>query len=347
MPRLATTAACAGAALCTACGSIPDDAASAPPWEIPVLVLTYYPVSGEMIDRTVTGDWGESLAFTRSKVDSLTAALVTALEDGSRYRGDVDEAAPPSLHYRIVAVRERLLPLPTLDRPGHAVPLTDYGAIAGSNEIVRWVQQEGVKEVWLWGYHGGVLDLWESNMAGPWGDISNSDRDVNDLPATDRTYTLYHYNYQRGLSETIEDHLHQLEAVLNYVDGRDATPESEWSSLLFWGKFVGSDSSHRIVAPRCGWAHFPPNGERDYDWANQRPVATDCDDWRPEGRGVERVVTCERWGCTSLGWFGYWMHHIPGAGNDLNYRGKPLTNWWRLIGDFDAAMRDGYGLVRR
>ncbi len=71
-----------------------------------------------------------------------------------------------------------------------------------------------VKEVWIWGYHGGVLDLWESNMASPFGAISNSNRDPNDLPVLKSTYTVYHYNYQRGASEAVEDHMHQFEAVL-------------------------------------------------------------------------------------------------------------------------------------
>ena len=119
--------------------------------------------------------------------------------------------------------------------------------------IRQWVEQKGVKEVWIWGYHGGVVGLWESNMAGPFGDISNSNRDPNDLPVLKKTYTVYHYNYQRGASEAIEDHMHQIEAVLNWVDGRDRTPADQWEKLLFWGKYVGSDRTNKIVHPGCGW----------------------------------------------------------------------------------------------
>jgi hypothetical protein len=153
--------------------------------------------------------------------------------------------------------------------------------------------------VWLWGYHGGVLDLWESNMSGPFGDISNSNRDPNDLPLLDKTYTVYHYNYQRGASEAVEDHMHQIEAVLNSVDGRDRTPPDQWDKLLFWGRFVGSDRTHKIVPPGCGWAHYPPNAEQDYDWANKRYVETDIEDWkrqktthelRPLGRRQPQMV---------------------------------------------------------
>jgi hypothetical protein len=335
--------------LCLAMGCVDSliDTESATAWEIPVLVLAYHPIDGDVIDINVTGDWGESLAVTRRKVDSLTTALAASLSDGTKYRAYANDGAQPSLHYQVVGMEERLQPLPTWAKPGHTVPMTDYRAIAEAFDVVDWVERRGVKEIWLWGYHGGVVDLWESNMAGPWGDISNSDRDPDDLPIAENTYTFYHYNYQRGLSEAAENHMHQLEAVINFVDGRDDTPEDEWSSLLFWGKFVGSDISHRIIDPRCGWSHYPPNGEHDYDWANPRTVSTDCEDWQPDGSGVDREVTCDTWGCSSLGWFRYWTQNIPGAGNDLEYEGRPLTNWWRLIGDFDGAMREDYVLVSK
>jgi hypothetical protein len=211
--------------------------------------------------------------------------------------------------------------------------------------IQKWVEQRGVKEVWIWGYHGGVLVLWESNMASPHGDISNSNRDPNDLPVLKSTYTVYHYNYQRGVSEATENHMHQIEAVLNFVDGRDRTPSEKWNELLFWGKFVGSDRSHKIVRPGCGWSHYPPNGERDYDWRNMRFVETDIEDWKPDGTGKKQRMNCERWGGDTLRWFVYWMQNIPGADNGLSYNGKPLTNWWTFIGDFDRAMQKKMTLV--
>ena len=127
----------------------------------------------------------------------------------------------------------------------------------------------------MWGYHGRI-GLWESNMSSPTGDISNSDRDSTDLPVLKKTYNVYHYNYGRGVGDMLENNMHQLEQVLNYADGRDSTPAEKWSSLLFWGKFVGSDSSHKIVTnpARCGWTHYAPNSEKDYDWSNPRYVET-------------------------------------------------------------------------
>ena len=206
--------------------------------------------------------------------------------------------------------------------------MTDYRAIMERVGIREWVGERGVLEVWIWGYHGGVVDLWESNMAGPFGDISNSDRDPGDLPVLGRTYTVYHYNYGRGVSEAVENHMHQLEALFRHADEE-----------LFWNRFVG-----KVREGRCGWSHFPPNGGRDYDWSNRTLIQTDIEEWQPGG-GPKQWLDCRRWGGDSLTWFIYWMQNIPGRDNGLEYEGRPLSNWWRFVGDFDEANRSGANLA--
>ena len=298
-------------------------------WIIPTLVISYFPVKNGHIDRTVTGDVGGSLEQIRQHTVNTTERVVHSLETGSIYHGYKDTAAKPSLRYQIVDTLEFLEPLPTWPKPGHTVPMTDYNAIMQRVDIKHWVENRGIKEVWLWGYHGGVIDLWESNMAGPFGDISNSDRDPHDLPVLGKTYTVYHYNYGRGPSEAVEDHMHQIEAVLRHIDPH-----------LFWDKFVGKPGEGR-----CGWAHYPPNGERDYDWANSKAVLTDIEDWTPDGTGQKQRLNSDRWKRDSLTWFVYWMQNLPGRNNGITYRGRRLTNWWHFIGDFDEAMSNRIKLV--
>jgi hypothetical protein len=157
------------------------------PMRIPVLIVTYFPVRGDLIDIEVTGDCGAPLDEMRQKTMDMTQQVLFALRQGSRYHGYKNRNAPPSLVYTVARSYEFLEPLPTVARPGEKVPMTDYNQIMRRVNIKQWVEQKGVKEVWIWGYHGGVLNLWESNMAGPQGDISNSNHDPNDLPVLRKT----------------------------------------------------------------------------------------------------------------------------------------------------------------
>jgi len=302
--------------------------ASAAQWVVPVLEVAYYPVDRRgNIDRAVTGDVGEPLDQIRSKVSAVSRQVHLALEAGSAHHHYKNPASQPCVRYETVQHLEIMEPIPTWNKPGHKVPMADYNAIMHRIDIAEWVAR-GIKQVWLWGYHGGVIDMWESNMAGPHGDISNSDRDPKDLPVLDRTYTVFHYNYGRGPSEAVEDHMHQIEALLRTLDHE-----------LFWDRFVG-----RTGGGRCGWAHFPPNGTRDYDWANTKPAITDIEDWTPEG-GPTRRMDSRRWNQDSLTWFIYWMQNLPGANNGLTWKGKPITNWWWFIADLDDALANGKRLA--
>jgi len=292
------------------------------PFIIPVLVISYFPIRDGRIDRTLTGDVDAPLDQIRRHTSQTTWQIIHALEHGSAYHRYKNPIALPSIRYHLMGAMEFQEPLPTYKKPGHTAPMTDYNAIMERINIQEWVEKRHIKEVWIWGYHGGMVDLWESNMAGPYGDISNSDRDADDLPILDKTYTVYHYNYQRGPSEAVENHMHQYEAVLRHIDHE-----------LFWEKFVGKPGEGR-----CGWSHFPPNGERDYDWRNTNMVMTDIENWTPDGTGPKQEMNCTRWHSDSLCWFIYWMQNLPGAQNGLTYQGRPLTNWWRFIGDFDRSM---------
>jgi D-amino peptidase len=96
------------------------------PIEIPVLVMEYFPVTGDRIDRTVTGDWEESLAETRRKTTLQTEQVVQALQEGSRYHGYKDKTARPSLVYKVVETVECLERLPTVAKSGPGAPMKVY-----------------------------------------------------------------------------------------------------------------------------------------------------------------------------------------------------------------------------
>lgn len=296
-------------------------------WELPVLEVSYLPAHGDRIDQRATGDVGGSLDQLRRHIATTSEQVRRALEAGSATHNYKTATAVPNIRYETIGRIEILEPLPTWNKPGHRVPMTDYNAICERIDIESWLDR-GVRQVWLWGYHGGVLDLWESNMTGPHGDISNSDRDPLDLPPSDRTWTFFHYNYGRGPSEAVEDHMHQIEALLRELDHE-----------LFWNRFVG-----RTGGGRSGWAHYPPNATHDYDWANRTWAESDIEDWMPEG-GPTSLMCCDRWGGDSLTWFVYWMQNLPGADNGLTFQGRQLSNWWQFVADLDGSLAAGERLA--
>lgn len=301
-------------------------------WTVPVLVVGYFPLTpdGRMIDTNVTTNVGGSLEAMRQKCNRMTRETMAALEAGSRFRAYRNRAARASLRYQIVGAIEYLEPLPRSAKKTGESWLPDYNAIMNRINIRNAVEKLGVKEVWIWGYHSKTLAPWESNMASPHGDISNSDRDAADLPVLKKTYTVYHYNYERDTSEAVHNHIHQIEATMRHYGGE------------LWQTFEGVPGNWR-----CGNCHFPPNAKQDYDWANKEYVESDIEDWKPEGFGARQRINCEKWNCDSLTWFVYWMRSIPGERNGLIYKGKPLTNWWAWMGDYDAAVGSKMGMVEK
>jgi hypothetical protein len=318
----------------------------APPSTIKVFVVSYFPVKGDVIDKAVTGNVEGPYLDLKAKTERLTKEACELLEEGSRFRGYKNKDAKPALRYQVIGSTEYKEAIPARPKIGNDAPMPDYKAIMKRIDAKRLVEKEGVQEIWLWGYHGPI-GLWESNMSSPTGDVSNSDRDNTDLPVFNRTYTLYHYNYGRGVGEMLENHMHQLEHLLNYADGRDFTPEDKWSELLFWGKFVGSDASHKIVTnpARCGWTHYAPNSEKDYDWANPRYVETDIEDWKPDGIGKTQRMNADRWDRDAVKWRVYWLQAIPSLDHSLTYKGKALRNWYSFVADWDKARRENWKLV--
>jgi len=331
------------------------------PIKVPVVVLKYFPTS-----NGTTTMYG-SIINMRKKTDEITKQLVETLERGSSYHAYKNLKAIPSLDYSVVKSIEFLKRVPLSSKfidKGDKFKMFSDSSIGISN-ICEYVDGKGVKEVWIWMYHTEETKLGdltinkttptESNMAmgkdfskywnyGSFGDVSNSAK-VNDLPVCKNTYTVYEYNYSRQLSEALEDHMHQIEAVLNWVDNRNKTSSDKWEDLLFWGKFVGSGASHKIINPGCGWAHYPPNGESDYDWKNSKYVNSDCEDWTPDHSGKKQSFNCNKWSCDSVRFFKWWMQNIPGKDNGLKYNGNHLRNWWDFIGNFDQAMKKGKRLT--
>ena len=325
-----------------------------PAISIPVLVLKYFPEQNGNLDLEITGI-NDSLVSIRTKVNQLTGDIVNSLITGSTYHGYKDPTATSSLQYSVLENKEFLkqkpvsinaIPWnPSVFRPDYNLMLTD------DVSICNYVDNLGVKEVWVWGYHFGNIEPVESNMAmgttsqgqwnhGTYGDVSNSEQ-IDDLPTCAQSYTLYNYNYGRGLAEALENHGHHIESIFKFVD------ETLWNKFQF---------PHGETAPTvnsCGWTHTGPNSTEQYEsgWTSEAIVKSNCEDWHPDGSGEVKDVSCHTWyGATCVANGGvefkeWWMQNIPGKTNGLLYLGNQMRDWWEFIGDFDDALSKGKSLT--
>jgi hypothetical protein len=315
-----------------------------------VLVLSYFPltVDGQTIDIQVTGDWGEPYQSTLLKTREQTQNLKNALEKGTKYLGYKNPAAPSSLKYTILDTKEYTTAVPMRD-DGSRKP--NYKGILLNHDICDLVDTQGLTEVWIWAYQGPThpdstypyLNIAESKMAGPHGDISNSYRE-GDMPVCSKTYRVYTFNYQRGTQSALHSWGHQLESEMEAVD-------RNLFRTLWQG--MGSAVKEKRVA-RCGDVHFPPNATADYEYANETPYQANCLSWNPNETVATESISCKNWGCADisdsnnaeLNYLIWNMQNIPGIDNGISYDGEILSNWWAVHADFDTAMNKRTLVVR-
>jgi hypothetical protein len=235
----------------------------------------------------------------------------------------------------------------------------DYNEVMSRINLKKYVEELGVKEVWLTtfpreqGYLSYNVD--ESNMASPLtGDISNSYRLQNDLPIFNKTYVMYGFNGWRGVPEDLHNRGHQLESQLSYIDN------STW-----WGKFAKTG--------RSGWTHMPFNTVKHYDYAKDSLVSTDIMTWKPSG-GTFINLNKDSWinktylfesqigGMSSnsaglsgtvnystdpqVKWFIFWWQSVPGYNNGIIDGITKVNNWWDIFYNWDDAIKNNKKLVQ-
>lgn len=219
--------------------------------------------------------------------------------------------------------------------PCHDPDGADYLAIVQQYGICNKVNAGQIDEVWMWG--GPFFGFYESRLAGPNGYWYNSPP----LEGTtcNKLVPIMGYNYERGLPEVIHNYMHRSESTMAKVYG-------DWQENRMnhnFDKFalVGAQSPS-FGFSGCGSGHFTPNSLADYDYLNSTNVEDSfCDDFfnypnLGTPSTVLRPTTCERWDCDELGYYRYWMRHVPaatGTGPD----GK-FNDWWKYLSNPNAAL---------
>ncbi len=225
-----------------------------------VLLINYFTPTGR---KNINESWTSvGLNKLKNLIDKKTNQILEALTSGTAFHKYKNSNAKPFINYKIYKKIEIVNenPVPTKTNPNGSEPLTDYYTIMNDTNICDYVDNKGVKEVWLWEPEG--IGIIESNQSmgrksrkywnhSTYGDVSNSYQE-NDLPTCENTYTVFTYNENRWADMGVHNHMHQFEWLFNFVNRE-----------LFWNDFVDGDkefkSNNKNLKLSCGWTHCPPN----------------------------------------------------------------------------------------
>lgn len=368
------------------------------PISVPVLALEYYPPdpkNSNLLDGVETG-WkqdatidGRTIKFWEDKTQQMINQGITLINEATRYHGYKDKNAPQFLSYKVIDDKKFYKPIPKgqlLEKKADGdVVRPNYGGILSNLNICDYVDNKGVKEVWMYGYqndNGIVPD--ESRMSSKYGDVSNSqpkEQNIEEqfrMPICNNSYVLYNFTYQPNGNpgNNLHNRGHQIENIIPFAEGSNKWPPTldNTRDSIFWGNFseyIQYDPSRKVFSKQletdgskksgyrsaCGNIHLTPNwtsvvekynaagdgqaGHYDLNKTNQ----FSCEDWDPDLTKQKFITaSCERWGCTDIGYFKWWMQNMPGYNNGIGYQGKKMKNWWEAMYDFNAFIDRGRSL---
>lgn len=229
--------------------------------------------------------------------------------------------------------------------PPHNPDTVDYNLIVNDSrlDICDKANRNEIDEVWI--FNGPYYGFWESTLVGPGSYWYNSEP-VSGPHSCERMIPIMGPNPERGISESVHNFGHRTESTMWKIY------DYQWESNPYgnnWEKFSLVDSHTPDYSfSGCGNIHFPPNGQKDYDYDNFESAQTYCDDFvnypnMHEPTDVLETVTCTTWGCTQLQYLDYWFSHLPqnfGCGPD-----SVANNWWIYFAYPELALSPPLGCL--
>jgi hypothetical protein len=213
-------------------------------------------------------------------------------------------------------------------RGWHEPDAVDYRAILSDFYLLPRVESGQIDEVWLFGFP--YAGFFESIMVGPGAFWCNAPP-IQPAQGVARRFVIMGFNYERSVGPMLESFGHRVESHLEYAWRRQPGVSNLWKQFILYDKIAPGRAN-------CGWMHYAPNSEIDYDWGNPRPVASNCDDWLhfPDSRGLVRVVDCREWGNGDMrAHHKWWFKHLPKA---PGFTQGISNNWWFLGVDPNAVV---------
>jgi hypothetical protein len=199
----------------------------------------------------------------------------------------------------------------------HQPDAVDYEAIINEFDLLQRVNSGQIDEVWLFAFP--YAGFYESIMIGPGAFWCNAP----EMPRTDvsRRFVIMGFNYERGVGPMLESFGHRVESILRHTWRRQRGEDNLWERFILYDKKAPGKAN-------CGWMHYAPNSETDYDWGNKTKVPSNCDDWLnfPNFEGIVRQVDCSDWGNGDMrAHHKWWYERLPNASG---YTRGISNNWW-------------------
>lgn len=204
----------------------------------------------------------------------------------------------------------------------HEPDLIDYKDFLARYNIIELVTSNQIDEVWAFAFP--FAGFYESTMGGVGAFFCNS-QPIRNTESCPRRFIIMGLSYERGPGEVLHSFGHRAESMMEQVYRQTRGEDN------LWHRFIRYDQKNPGGA-QVGTIHYPPNGQKDYDYGNTRMVASACDDWYnfPNLTGKTRQVNNTEWGGEIRVYTNWWLKHLPKVGGETN---GISNNWWQYILD--------------
>jgi uncharacterized protein YoxC len=346
---------------------------------VPVIILNYLPTTDNiLLDRyKVHGSnvpYMDHHKYTleRAKTKILTEKIIEKkyIEQGTKFHDYGTNTVKPYINIDVVAyinvsnVGYVLSDSTLMDTVGNGIKVKmyyyklDFKELLTRINLKKYVEEMGVKEVWFTSFTKEVgsysYNVPESNMAGPYGNISNGG--LPNIPVYSKTYVMYGFNGWRGVDTDLHNRGHQIERQMKQID------------IDTWQNFTKGNAG--IIT------HWAPNSKNAYEYGNKESSKSDIMTWKPSG-GTFIDVNVYTWinksykfeseinmispaynnivntnynndfsypnpnqmmgATTEIKYHVFWWQSIPGFNNGIVDGTKKITNWWDIFYNWDNA----------
>jgi hypothetical protein len=208
-------------------------------------------------------------------------------------------------------------------QPAHQPEYINYQAVLTGLNVLPRIANREIDEVWLMGFPLG--GFYESTMCGADAFWCNSQPQTWST-GCNRRFVVMGFSFERGHGEMLHSFGHRAESILARAFSKTQGKANLYAQFALYDK----------VAPgkaQVGNIHFPPNGERDYDYNNLRQVSSNCYDWYnfPAFKNDIRLVNADEWGNGDMHILHkWWLKHLPKVAGRTS---GVANNWWQYIID--------------